>query len=133
MLNVDIYKAALTLIAQGIESNDISDYDERAPYLIASFCNTSKKIDADIRRAKNYESQGKFSPVCLPLEDEFPLCDDLVSAASLYVAAMLVIDEDEALSDSIYDKYCDAISSIMALGYGVGSESKSIIDVYDFD
>ena len=131
MLNVEIYTAALALISQKIESSDIADYEERAPYLIASFCGSAKSIDADIRRAKNLPSQSKFSPVCLQLENEFPLCEELVSAASLYVAAMLVIDEDEALSDSLYDKYCDAISSIMALGYG--SESKSIIDIYDFD
>ena len=131
ILNVDIYSAALALIGQSLESPDVADYDERAPYLIASFCSTVKKLDVDIRRAKKLEAQNKFSPVCLALEDTFPLCDELTSAASLYVAAMLVIDEDEALSDSIYDKYCDAIATIMAEGYS--SESKSIIDIYDFD
>ena len=99
MLNVEIYNAALALISQSIESTDIADYEERAPYLIASFCSTAKSIDADIRRAKKLESQTKFSPVCLELEKDFPLCDELAGAASLYVAAMLVIDEDEALSD----------------------------------
>ena len=131
MLNVEIYNAALALISQRIGSSDVADYEERAPYLIASFCNTAKSIDVDIRRAKNLTLQSKFSSVCLSLEDEFPLCEYLTSAASLYVAAMLVIDEDEALSDSLYDKYCDSISSMIALGYG--SESKSIIDMYDFD
>ena len=131
MLNVDIYNAALALIAQSIESSDIADYEERAPYLIASFCSTAKKLDADIRRAKKLDAQTKFSPVCISLDSNFPLCDELTSAASLYVAAMLVIDEDEALSDSIYDKYCDAISTIMA--ESACSESTSIVDIYDFD
>ena len=131
VLNVDIYKTALTIIAQKIDSTDIEDYEERAPYLIASFCNTVKKIDANIRRAKKLDAQTKFSPAFLALDATFPLIDELVSAASLYVAAMLVIDEDEALSDSIYDKYCDAISTIMA--ESACSESTSIVDIYDFD
>ena len=40
---------------------------------------------------------------------------------------MLVIGEDDELSDSLYDKYCDAIASIGSI-VGIASSSSSDSD-----
>lgn len=112
--NLDIYNSSLALIGETTEAINIEDYEERAPYIIASFCSLNSALDKKIRDADNLNAAYSFSPVYLSLEQEFPLCEKLVSAASLYTASMLVIDEDTDLSDSLYDKYCDNISSIEA-------------------
>ena len=58
------------------------------------------------------ETQGNWNCVCIPLENDFPLSDRFVSAAALYLAAMLVLDSDESLSDKLYALFCDEMSEI---------------------
>ncbi len=93
-------------------ASNIEDYAERAPYLIASFCSMARYIDKKLRRRDGLVKQQAFSPVFLGLDSAFPLCERLAATASLYLAAMLVIEENPSLSDSLYDKYCDSISSL---------------------
>ena len=147
--NREIYNNALVHIGEAASSIGVSDYEERAPYLIAAFCSTVKSIDKQIRKSEGLGSQGDFSPVSLPLDSDFPLCDRLSAPAALYVASILVIDEDPELSDSLYDKYCDNIASIAAQseasvpsGTGSGGSDEGgdtsatcepIIDRYFFD
>ena len=52
--------------------------------------------------------------VHIPLEADFPLSDRFVNAATAYLAAMLIIDENGELSDKIYDKYCDMMARIQS-------------------
>ena len=128
--NREIYNNALSIIGQSIESTDIADYDERAPYLLASFCCIAKKLDQCIRKSEGLEKQERFSSVYLALENDFPLCEDLSATASLYIAAMLLADENEELSDKIYERYCDSISTLMATS---SCSSESIVEKYFFD
>ena len=130
----DIYTNALVHIGEASNSSLNADYEDRAPYLIASFCSLAKSTDKKIRNAQNLTSQSKFSPVFLSLDSSFPLCDDLCPIASLYVAAMLVIDEDTELSDTLYDKYCDGMASLAAT-YGIVdcASCESIGEKYFFD
>ena len=135
--NREIYTGALSLIGEGVNSANIEDYEERAPYLIASFCSSNSSLDKKIRKAEKLPEALKFSPVYLSLEIEFPLCDKLTGAASLYTASMLIIDEDSDLSDSLYDKYCDAVASLSAI-YSMEdinhiSTRESIKEEYFFD
>ena len=44
-----------------------------------------------------------------------------------YLAAMLVIDYDEELSDKLYDRYCDSVSVISS---AIPFEIESIINRY---
>ena len=114
LTNRDIYKNALSLVGELVTNNTTADYEERAEYILPSFFCVAKNIDKNIRKAEGKEDQPTFSPVYAPLNNEFPFCDSLVSTAALYLASMLVIDEDEDLSDSLYDKYCDNLASVAA-------------------
>ncbi len=132
LINREIYENALRLIGEGLTNGDCEDYEERAPYLIASFCSLVKNLDKIIRKAESLQNQEAFNPVFLSLEKKFPMCETLAGAAALYVAAMLVIDEDAALSDSLYDKYCDTISSFQQIKATVAAHCESIVDKYFF-
>ena len=112
--NRDIFTSALALIGESADGS-VSDYEERAPYLLGSFCTQARAIDKQIRRAQKLGTQPSFSSVYLDLDASFPLCDELTTAAAVYVAAMLVIDEDSSLSDSLYEKYCDAMATLATL------------------
>ncbi len=137
--NREIYTGALSLIGEVANSVNIEDYEERVPYLIASFCSSNSSLDKRIRKSEKLPEAHKFSPVYLPLELEFPLCEKLTSAAELYTASMLTIDEDSELSDSLYDKYCDAIASIGSTYEALEKQSiptascESIKENYFFD
>ncbi len=140
ILNQEIYNNALALIAQDINGKDIDDLEDRAPYLIASFCCSAKNIDKSIRKDEGLDEQKNFSSVYLSLNEDFPLCSTLSSPAALYVAAMLMIDEDPDLSDSIYDKYCNAMAPLTAIHQAVCDANKfaktsceSIAERYFFD
>ena len=120
--NKQIYEGALGLIGELNDPMLCEDYEERAPYILAAFCSLASEIDKRLRIVDSLEEQPRFSHVCLSLDSSFPLCDRLAPAATIYLAAMLVIGENDELSDSLYDKYCDAIASI---GSSVGIASSS--------
>ncbi|MBE6667310.1 MAG: hypothetical protein E7607_03255 [Ruminococcaceae bacterium] len=114
MKNRDIYKAALHLLSQSADEGENPDFEERAPYLLASFCSEVFEIDRIYRSILNLPPIDKFDRVWLPLDEDFPLVERLASVASKYLAAMLVIDEDSELSDKLYEHYCDGISRLRA-------------------
>ena len=122
--NKQIYEGALGLIGELNDPMLCEDYEERAPYILAAFCSLASEIDKRLRIVDSLEEQPRFSHVCLSLDSSFPLCDRLAPAATIYLAAMLLIGENDELSDSLYDKYCDAIASIGS-SVGVASSSSS--------
>ena len=132
MTNTEIYNSALSLLGISTNSTEVSDLASRAPYLIASFCCSAKKTDEAIRKNQGLSAQGTFNCVYLDLYSDFPLCDSLSACASLYLAAMLMIDEDPELSVSLYDKYCSAMAEISA---SLFPDSSGGIDddIYDDD
>ena len=83
-----IYDAALALLGEAPETERSLDY----------------------RESHRLAPQGDFSDVYVSLDDDFPLCKRLVGAASHYLASMLVMDEDESLSEKLFEKYCDTLS-----------------------
>ena len=112
MKNKEIYSSALSLLDQRGDDGINEDYEERAPYLIAAFCNEIFEIDALARKLLGLPSRSEICSVWLDLNDDFPLLDRFAAVASKYLAAMLVIDEDGDLSDKLYEMYCDGISMI---------------------
>ena len=126
--NNDIYLSSLALIDENISKGDTSDLEERAPFILATFCATCKTLDKKLRARDSLVSQSKFSSVKLELQSEFPLCDALSAPAAIYLASMLVIDENPSLSESLYDKYCDNIATI-----GAECSCSAINDVYLFN
>ena len=126
--NNDIYLASLALIDESAEKGDVSDLAERAPFIIASFCALCRALDKKLRTRDSLEEQTKFSSVKLELDKEFPLCEALTAPAAAYLASMLVIDENPALSESLYDKYCDEIATL-----GAECQCEAISNVYFLD
>ncbi|NLW73999.1 MAG: hypothetical protein GX057_03765 [Clostridiales bacterium] len=123
----EIYEAALSMIGERNAVHN-ADYAERAPYLLAAFCCEAAQIDRLYRKTKGYGKQPEFGSVMIELASPFSLSPRFLGPASLYLAAMLVLDEDEELSDRLYGKYCDAMSAICS---EVGATEK-IIDVYQY-
>ena len=145
--NREIYENALRLLGETGSDDLCSDYEERAPYIIASFCAQVIDVDKRIRMIENMDEVADFNRLCLDLDADFPLCDKLLGCASLYLAAILLSDNDYELADSFYDKYCDAIATLSA-SVGIASVSdggndngaeavnaicESIVERYFFD
>lgn len=126
--NNEIYLLSLALIDESQSKGDTSDFEERAPYLLASFCSLCKRLDKSLRARDGLAEQAAFSSVMLPLENEFPLCDPLCAPAAAYLASALVLDENPALSESLYERYCDSIALL-----GAECSCSAISDVYLFD
>ena len=126
--NNDIYLASLALIDESETKGDTTDLEERAPFIIASFCSLCKRLDKKIRQRDELEVQPSFSSVKLELDKEFPLCEALIAPASAYLASMLVVDENPSLSESLYDKYCDGIAML-----GAECSCEAISDIYFLD
>ena len=114
MINREIYLRALSLLGERCDFEGNEDYEERAPYLIAAFCTEAKEIDASYRESMKMSPAKEIDCVHIPLEATFPLADRFVNAATNYLAAMLIIDENTELSDKIYDIYCDLMASIQS-------------------
>ena len=112
MLNQDIYNAALRILAESTEIDANDDYEERAPYLIAAFCAETEESDRVYREANSLEAASEVNAVYLELSAEFPRSARFASAAAMYLAAMLVIDTNFELSDRLYDKFSDMLSTI---------------------
>lgn len=124
----NIYEAALALLAEPDEER-CADYAERAPYILASLLSEAGAADAMWREAHNLPAQPSFNSVYVGLAEQFPLCDRFVAPSAAYLAAFLILDENEALSDKLYEKYCDGMSSICS---ELPAIKKSITDIYGF-
>ena len=127
MICRDIYKLSLNLLAQDADNSANLDFENRAPYLLALFCMETQELDRHLREQMGVEEGEELSRLYLNLSDTFPLLDSLLPAAALYLAAMLVIDEDEELYEKIYEQYCDVISKLQS---GFSFELESIEDLY---
>ena len=126
----DIYQSALCLLSESMAEGENEDYAERAPYLAATFCSELRGTDAAMRKLVGADEAEDFSPVYLPLEDNFPLLDVFAGSAALYLAAMLVIDYDAELYDRLFTRYCDSISTVCSTSTGA---CESIVNKYFTD
>jgi hypothetical protein len=110
--NRDIYESALRILAQSAAAGENTDFEERAPYLIASFCADTLELNRHLCEAAGKSPLAGFEKVWISLEENFPLIDRLAPIACLYLAAMLILDEDGEISDKLYARYCDKITEI---------------------
>ena len=123
----ELFQSSLRMVCEQEELSDVSDYEERAEYLIASFCNQFTTLDALIKSLCN-EGGSTYTPTTmLTLNNTFPLANRFVPAATYYLSAMLVIDENEELSERFFALYSDAISMLQK---DVTGKSNSIKDAY---
>ena len=119
-----IYDAALRLLCE-VEEN-ASDYEDRAGYILATFCTEASAIDNRYRAQNGEGPLLPFAKLFVELESDFPLSDVFLPAAEYYLAAMLAIDENEELSDRYFAKYTDSMTSILQ----EKSQASSIKDRY---
>lgn len=122
----DIYDSALALIGESDAGGSV-DYAERAPYLLAAFCGEAGGFDTAYRRSRGLAAQPAYGAVVIDLGEVFPLANRFAGPASLYLGAMLIIDENEELSDKLYGRYCDMMSTICSAIPGV---LEKITDIY---
>ena len=108
----EIYDTAISLIAESRDPADTADYEERAPYLLAAFCAELADTDKRLRAYLGESEREAEETLYLRLDSEFPLLCKLSACAALYLAAMLVIDDQPDLSDRLYDRYCDSVCRI---------------------
>ena len=114
MTNRDIFHSALRLIGEDPSANENEDYEDRAPYLLAVFCTESAETDSAYRETNDLTPHTDVSNVCLDLDSPFPYADRFTTAAALYLAAMLVIDENMELSDKLFDRFCNTMATIQS-------------------
>lgn len=114
MRNRDIYSNALGLLAQGVDGAQTSDFEDRAPYILATFCREVFELDRAIRSILGVSSAQEFTGAYLSLDGEFPLLERFTAIAAKYLAAMLIIDEDSDLSDRLYAMYCDSMATLQS-------------------
>lgn len=127
MICRDIYELSLNLLAQNDNSSGNLDFEKRASYLLALFCMETQALDCHLRAQMGIEEEVEIENLYLDLNNTFPLLDSLIPAAALYLAAMLMVDEDESLYEKLYEQYCDVISKLQS---GFSFELESIEDLY---
>ena len=109
---IDILSQALKRFGRSLTDEEREDYTARAPYLLATVCSEAKDLDEHYRAAHGIGKAPDFDEVEIDLESDFPLCDRFVGAASAYLAAMFIIDDNVTLSDKFFDVYCDNMARI---------------------
>ena len=127
MKNREVYEAELHLLAEPVEEDSLEDYALRAPYLLGCFFYENSRLDTAYRKFNELEPHAFTHAVYSELDDDFPFAERFVNAASHYLAAMLVIDEDAELSDRLFDMFCTSISKITS---EIPAASESIINIY---
>ena len=125
--NLDIYEHALALLSLELSTEENEDLAERAPYHLAAFCAEAEEVDRWLRSTVGADAAESFNSVCIPLEGDFPLSERLAPVAALYLASLLILDEDPERSDQLYDRYSEALSDVYR---GIPATLESIREVY---
>lgn len=123
-----IFLAALAMLGEPSDGYP-ADLATQATYHLAAFCCENSGIDSLYRTHRGLAPAGEFDSVAIGLDETFPLCERFVPAAATYLSAMLVLDENEELSDKLYDRYCDMMATLCAT---IPGASEAITDIYGF-
>ncbi len=123
----DILNAAIRKVCEDPSDSATDDYRERAPYLLADFLSECSRLDAFYRQAHGLPATLPFEEVYISLSAEFPLCKVFAPAAANWLAAMLVVEENEELSDRLFARSSDLLAKIQT---SVPAGRKTITDVY---
>ena len=129
MLYRDLIQSAIAIVCENaVVSFGNEDYHARAPYLLAAFVTQYAKLDGDYRKANGMENKViSTDAAAIEVDDEFPLCDVFAPAAIYHLAAGLVIDENEEMSDKFFDRY---INAILEIRKNLPSLAEPIVDRY---
>ncbi len=132
MTYYDILDGAIAAVCEDVTASGATeDYVVRGQFLLASFVTQYAKLDGLFREAGGLEAQPiKTDIVSVDPEDDFPMCDVFIPVAIHYVAAGLVIDENEEMSDKFFDRY---INGILNIREGLPAKQGAIVDKYGLD
>ena len=109
----ELLDAAISMVCEDpADESATADYVERAPYLLAAFLGECTPLDRQYRHVHGKGDVTDFDGACFALENVFPLSVVFVPAAVYYLAAMLVLDENESMSDRFFAFYSDTLSAI---------------------
>lgn len=114
----ELFENALRAIAEKPGSG-VADYEERASYILATFCTECAPLDRRYRKAHGMTEASYTSSTYVELTEKVPFCEALASAAVHYLCAMLTMEENESMSDTFFELYTDAIATIQASLPGV--------------
>lgn len=123
----EIYENALRMICEDSTVSDSADYEERAAYILATLISECAAVDKQYRLAEGLEAVPHAPVACVELDDAFSLCDALIPIAVYYLSAMLVLDENEDMSEKFFSLYTDALTSFLS---GLRHTSHPIDDRY---
>lgn len=129
MLYRDLIQSAIAIVCENaVVSFGNEDYYARAPYLLAAFVTQYAKLDGDYRKANGMENKViSTDAAAIEVDEEFVLCDVFAPAAIYHLAAGLVIDENEEMSDKFFDRY---INAILEIRKNLPSLAEPIVDRY---
>ena len=132
MIYYYILNGAITAACEDITaSRAIEDYSIRGQFLLANFVTQYAKLDSIFREANGLEPQEiQTEMISVDPEDEFPLCDVFIPVAVHYIAAGLVIEENEEMSDKFFDRY---VNGILEIRKGLPATQGAIVDKYGLD
>ena len=109
-----IYENALRLICESDGTVDTADYEERANYILATFLGQCAPADRQYRSAHRLSAQTVIPVACVDPDETFVLADAFTTPAEHYLAAMLVMEENEDMSERFFTLYTDEISTLLA-------------------
>ncbi len=110
----DILNAAIRILGESDANGNTSDYEERSAYLLGIFCADCVSLDMKHRKLAGETVSKPQIPACVSLDDTFPLSDVFVPTATYYLASMLVLEENEKISDKLFEEFSDSLCSIRA-------------------
>lgn len=113
MTNEEILKSATALLNESCV-NVPKDYRDRAVYILGQFYSGHESLDKRYRKAHGLPVNEASAPTVAELEAEFTFVPALAPSAIYYLAAMLVMDENEDLGDKIFALHADALSTVKA-------------------
>ena len=122
----EILNSSIRMVGESDENGNASDYEERASYLLATFYTECAPLDKKYRLANGMSTVSYVATTCVDLENVFPLCDAFSPAATYYLAAMLVLEENEDMSEALFARYSDALAALTA------ASCKPIVNRYPF-
>jgi hypothetical protein len=123
----EIFRSAAALVAEDITDGTAADYEDRACYILAIFCNQTAGIDKRYRLANGLQATALTELVCVDLDAEFPLHAIFAPIAAYYLGSALSADENDAMSERLFERYTDAIASVVS---ALPAASTHVSDAY---
>lgn len=132
MTYYDILDGAIAAVCEDVSTSHMTeDYVTRGQFILASFVVQYASLDAAWRDSHGMETVTVDTNIAsINPRDEFPLCDVFAPVAINYLAAALVIDENEDMSDKFFDRY---ITGVMDIRKALPAKQAPIIDRYGLE